>query len=156
MAQFRGTRSIGEHASEVVHPIRDLHVTMLRLMGLDDNKLTYFHGGRFKQLSQTGGQPIAELMGCGSLASNYTPIPSLFRAFRNPLLQKKPRSKGESASPPTHQKRKNRQSQEQRPRRLRNRGEKVLDERAVGVAQGGVKNDHLAHVADQIVATRAV
>ena len=63
MAQFRGTRSIGEHASEVVHPIRDLHVTMLRLMGLDDNKLTYFHGGRFKQLSQTGGQPIAELMG---------------------------------------------------------------------------------------------
>ena len=31
-------------------------------MGLDDNKLTYFHGGRFKQLSQTGGELIKELI----------------------------------------------------------------------------------------------
>ncbi len=30
--------------------------------GLDDNKLTYFHGGRFKQLSQFGGQVIKELI----------------------------------------------------------------------------------------------
>ena len=42
--------------------IRDLHVTLLRLLGLDDNKLTYFHGGRFKQLSQVGGSVIAELI----------------------------------------------------------------------------------------------
>jgi hypothetical protein len=33
---------------------RDVHVTLLQLLGLDDNKLTYFHGGRFKQLSQFG------------------------------------------------------------------------------------------------------
>ena len=57
------TDEIGESAAEVVHPIRDLHVTILRLLGLDDNKLTYFHGGRFKQLSQTGGEVISELMG---------------------------------------------------------------------------------------------
>ena len=57
------TDEIGESAAEVVHPIRDLHVTILRLLGLDDNKLTYFHGGRFKQLSQTGGEFISELMG---------------------------------------------------------------------------------------------
>ena len=56
------TDEIGEHATEVVHPIRDLHVTILRLLGLDDNKLTYFHGGRFKQLSQTGGEVIKPLM----------------------------------------------------------------------------------------------
>ena len=56
------TDEIGEHAPEVVHPIRDLHVTFLRLMGLDNNKLTYFHGGRFKQLSQTGGECIKELI----------------------------------------------------------------------------------------------
>ena len=31
-------------------------------MGLDDNRLTYFHGGRFKQLSQVGGQLIPELI----------------------------------------------------------------------------------------------
>ena len=57
------TDEIGEKAVDVVHPIRDLHVTFLRLLGLDDNKLTYFHGGRFKQLSQTGGEVIDQLIG---------------------------------------------------------------------------------------------
>ena len=55
------TDDIGEKAVSVVHPLRDLHVTILRLLGLDDNKLTYLHAGRFKQLSQTGGQVIDEL-----------------------------------------------------------------------------------------------
>ena len=56
------TDEIGGKASEVIHPIRDLHVTILHLLGLDDNKLTYFHGGRYKQLSQFGGQIIHELI----------------------------------------------------------------------------------------------
>jgi len=56
------TDDIGAEAVEVVHPIRDLHVTLLNLLGLDDNKLTYFHAGRFKQLSQFGGQVITELL----------------------------------------------------------------------------------------------
>ena len=34
----------------------------VRLLGLDDNKLTYFHAGRFKQLSQFGGKPIKDLI----------------------------------------------------------------------------------------------
>ena len=57
------TDEIGESAADVVHPISDFHVTILRLMWLDDNKLTYFHGGRFKQLSQTGGEVISQLIG---------------------------------------------------------------------------------------------
>lgn len=56
------TDEIGRRAVDVVHPIRDLHVTLLHLMGLDDNKLTYFHGGRYKQLSQFGGSVIKELI----------------------------------------------------------------------------------------------
>ncbi len=56
------TDETGDKAVECVHHVRDLHVTLLRLLGLDDNKLTYFHGGRFKQLSQFGGQPISELI----------------------------------------------------------------------------------------------
>jgi hypothetical protein len=56
------TDEIGAAATEVVHPIRDLHVTLLHLLGLDDNKLTYFHGGRYKQLSQFGGRVIPELL----------------------------------------------------------------------------------------------
>jgi hypothetical protein len=42
--------------------VRDFHVTLLRLLGLDDNKLTYYHAGRFKQLSQFGGTLIKELI----------------------------------------------------------------------------------------------
>jgi len=56
------TDEMGATAVEVAHPIRDVHVTLLRLLGLDDNKLTYFHGGRFKQLSQFGGEVIPELL----------------------------------------------------------------------------------------------
>ena len=56
------TDEVGNRAVEVVHPLRDLHVTWLRLMGLDDNRLTYFHGGRFKQLCQVGGKIIPELI----------------------------------------------------------------------------------------------
>jgi hypothetical protein len=37
-------------------------VTLLHLLGLDDNRLTYYHGGRFKQLSQFGGSVIRELI----------------------------------------------------------------------------------------------
>jgi len=57
------TDEIGEQAVDVVHPVRDVHVSILHLLGLDDNKLTYFHGGRHKQLSQTGGTVIEELVG---------------------------------------------------------------------------------------------
>ena len=56
------TDELGATATEVVHPIRDLHATILHLLGLDDSKLTYFHGGRYKQLSQFGGQVITDLI----------------------------------------------------------------------------------------------
>ena len=56
------TDETGAEAIECVHHVRDLHITLLRLLGLDDNKLTYFHGGRFKQLSQFGGEVIPELI----------------------------------------------------------------------------------------------
>ncbi len=61
-AMVGGTDELGASAVECVHPIRDLHVTLLHLLGLDDNKLTYFHAGRFKQLSQFGGEVIKELI----------------------------------------------------------------------------------------------
>ena len=34
----------------------------LNQLGLEDNKLTYFHAGRYKQLSQFGGNAIPELI----------------------------------------------------------------------------------------------
>ena len=56
------TDEIGMTAVEDVHHVRDFHVTLLRLLGLDDNKLTYYHAGRFKQLSQFGGKVIGKLI----------------------------------------------------------------------------------------------
>ena len=56
------TDETGRTAIEVVHPIQNMHVTLLHLLGLDDAKLTYFAQGRDKQLSQTGGELIKELV----------------------------------------------------------------------------------------------
>lgn len=56
------TDDTGMTAVETVHHVRDLHVTLLHLLGLDDNRLTFYHAGRFKQLSQFGGQVIRELV----------------------------------------------------------------------------------------------
>ncbi len=56
------TDELGLTAVEDVHHVRDLHVTLLQLLGLDDNRLTFYHAGRFKQLSQFGGSVIKELI----------------------------------------------------------------------------------------------
>lgn len=56
------TDELGATAVETVHPISDLHVTILKLLGLEDHNLTYFHNGRHKQLSQFGGNVIQEII----------------------------------------------------------------------------------------------
>ncbi len=56
------TDEIGATAVDRARHIRDVHVTLLHLLGLDDNKLTFYHAGRFKQLSQFGGNVIRELI----------------------------------------------------------------------------------------------
>ena len=56
------TDDLGLRAVEGQAHVRDFHVTLLRLLGLDDNRLTFFHAGRFKQLSQFGGAVIKELI----------------------------------------------------------------------------------------------
>ena len=38
-------------------------MTLLHLLGLEDKKLTFYHEGRFKQISQTGdGNLIREIL----------------------------------------------------------------------------------------------
>jgi hypothetical protein len=51
------TDETGAEAVARVH-----HVTLLWLLGLDGARLTYFHAGRYKQLSQFGGTVIKELI----------------------------------------------------------------------------------------------
>jgi len=57
------TDELGMEAVEGRAHVRDFHVTLLKLLGLDDNRLTYYHAGRFKQLSQFGGTVIEGLIG---------------------------------------------------------------------------------------------
>jgi len=55
------TDELGEAAVVNRHHLRDLHATILHLMGLDHNKLTYFHGGLNEKL--TGVIPAKVIQG---------------------------------------------------------------------------------------------
>jgi len=56
------TDELGIKAVENVYHLHDLHATILRLMGLDDMRLTYYHAGRFKRLTDLGGKVIKEIL----------------------------------------------------------------------------------------------
>ena len=44
-------------------PIRDVHATILNLLGLDDDELRYLHAGRLRQLTDIGGTVLDDLIG---------------------------------------------------------------------------------------------
>ncbi len=52
-----GLRSIGEG----IH-IRDVHATVLDLMGLDDDQLRFLHAGRMRQLTDIGGEVLQQII----------------------------------------------------------------------------------------------
>lgn len=56
------TDELGYQAVESPYHLRDVHATILHLLGLDQNKLRFLHGGRFKQLTDTGGQVIDKII----------------------------------------------------------------------------------------------
>jgi hypothetical protein len=59
---YGATDEIGYRAVEnPVHP-RDLHATILHLLGLDNMRLTYLHNGRHERLTDFGGTPIKQIM----------------------------------------------------------------------------------------------
>lgn len=43
-------------------PLRDVHATLLRVLGLDQDRLTYLHAGRYKRLTDIGGRIIGEVL----------------------------------------------------------------------------------------------
>lgn len=52
-----GIKAIGEPI-----PLRDVHATILNLLGLDDERLTYLHAGRFRKLTDIGGRVLTEVI----------------------------------------------------------------------------------------------
>ena len=56
------TDPLGYRAVESPYHMRDLHATILRLMGLDDMRLTFYFNGRNYRLTENGGQLIKQAM----------------------------------------------------------------------------------------------
>jgi hypothetical protein len=52
---------IGQHAVEGRMHTMDLHATLLALMGLDHERLTYRYGGREFRLTDVGGRVVREI-----------------------------------------------------------------------------------------------
>ena len=65
----KGATSVGQTDEFGLGPIgdnpihmRDVHATILNLLGLHDEKLTYLHAGRFRRLTDIGGRALTEIM----------------------------------------------------------------------------------------------
>ena len=61
-ATFGETDDFSVRAANEEIPVRDIHATLLHLMGLDQNRLTYLHAGRYKKLTDIGGRVITEIL----------------------------------------------------------------------------------------------
>lgn len=56
------TDEIGYEAVENPVSVNDLHATLLHLLGLDHERLTYFHNGRSYRLTDVAGEVIQEIL----------------------------------------------------------------------------------------------
>lgn len=56
------TDDIGHKAVEDIYHVRDVHATILHLMGLNDMRLTYYFDGRNRRLTDLGGRVIKEIL----------------------------------------------------------------------------------------------
>jgi hypothetical protein len=56
------TDELGFKAVDNIYRMRDVHATVLHLMGLNDMRLTYYSAGRNQRLTDTGGRVIKEAL----------------------------------------------------------------------------------------------
>ena len=56
------TDDLGFKAVQDIYRMRDIHATVLHLMGLNDMRLTYYSAGRNMRLTDTGGQVIKQAL----------------------------------------------------------------------------------------------
>jgi hypothetical protein len=60
--KYGSTDEFGFRATENPVHLHDLHATVLHLMGLDHEALTYFHQGRDESLTDVGGRVVTEIL----------------------------------------------------------------------------------------------
>jgi hypothetical protein len=58
---YGATDDFGWHAVQDKVHVHDLHATILHLMGLDHERLTYRHGGRDYRLTDVFGRVVREV-----------------------------------------------------------------------------------------------
>ena len=56
------TDELGYKAVEDILTVHDLHATMLHLLGLDHERLTYYHNGFERRLTDVHGQVIKQIL----------------------------------------------------------------------------------------------
>jgi len=56
------TDAFGLRSSGPEIPVRDVHATILSLMGLEDERLRFLHAGRLRRLTDIGGQVLHEII----------------------------------------------------------------------------------------------
>ena len=56
------TDEFGLRSKDEPIPLRNVHATILDLMGLDDDRLRYLHAGRNRQLTDIGGEVLSEII----------------------------------------------------------------------------------------------
>ena len=59
---YGSTDEFGFEAVENKVHLHDIHATILRLMGLDHERLTYFHQGRNESLTDVGGRVVEDII----------------------------------------------------------------------------------------------
>lgn len=60
--KYGATDEFGFQATHNPVHLHDLHATILHLMGLDHERLTYFHQGRQESLTDVGGKVVTPIL----------------------------------------------------------------------------------------------
>ena len=59
---YGNTDEVGLHAVENITTFHDMHATMLHLLGLDHEKLTFRFGGRDMSLTDVHGRVVHDIL----------------------------------------------------------------------------------------------
>jgi uncharacterized protein (DUF1501 family) len=59
---YGATDAVGLRAAEKPVHVHDLHATILHLLGLDHEQLTFFHNGRNERLTDVAGKVVREVL----------------------------------------------------------------------------------------------
>jgi hypothetical protein len=56
------TDELGRKAVQDIHPLYDFNATILHLLGLDHERLTFYHNGIERRLTDVHGHSISEIL----------------------------------------------------------------------------------------------